>query len=160
MSWQKCKITGKDFEVSSAELAHIQSMSTAFPGFELAIPFPTIHPLEQLRRMYSFTNYYNLHHEKSAFSGKPLLSRYDSTLGTKLCTVDEFWSDQIDNTQFGRDYDFSRPFFEQWKELYRDCYMLPLNNFNAEGSLYVNGTRNVKDCYLCFNALESRVLSL
>ncbi len=153
---QKCRITGKDFEVPEAELLHIKNMSTAFPGFELPLPLPTIHPLEQLRRMFSFTNYHNLHHEKSSFSGKPLISRYDSKLGTKLCTVDEFWSDKIDNLEFGRAYDFSRPFFEQWKELYHDCYMLPLNNFNAEGSLYVNGTRNVKDCYLCFNALESR----
>jgi len=52
---------------------------------------------------------------------------------------------------YGRDYDFDRPFFEQFAELMLDVPRLSLHNRANENSEYCNSTNNLKNCYLCFN---------
>lgn len=152
----KCRITGREFLVSEQEQAHLDKMFQTNPCLKEPLPLPTVHPYEELRRQCAFANYLNLFKSKSALSGRNQLTRHNPELGNKICTVDEFWSDAIDNSQFGRPYCFDRPFFEQWRDLVHDCYLLPLNNFNTEGSSYVNGATNVSNSYLCFNIIESQ----
>ncbi|HQH27069.1 MAG TPA: hypothetical protein PLP17_06705, partial [Oligoflexia bacterium] len=153
---RKCRITGQKFVVSGDESAHLRRMGELNPQLGELLPLPRVHPFEHLRQLLALGNLNYLYRSQSGCSGKPQLSRYNPDYGYKICTLDEFWSERIDNTEFGAGYDFTRPFFEQFDELLRRVYMQPLNLTNAEGSDYVNGANNVRNCYLCFSVAESQ----
>lgn len=150
-----CRITGEEFFVEDAERDLLRRMGTSHYGIGEPLPNPTVHPLECLRRVFSFGNVACLYRGKSIVSGRPQLTRFNPKLGYRIATLEEFWSDQVDNSVFGRDYDFARPFFSQFDELFHAVTLLPLQSANTEGSDYVNGADRVKNCYLCFTILES-----
>lgn len=151
---QICRVTGKPFEVSELEQELLQRAGTLHPMLKESFPLVDIHPLERLRMVFALSSTTSLYNAKSAISGQPQISRFDPALPYKICTYDEFFSDAVDNTLFGRDYDFSRPFFEQWHELTQAVYLCPLNNNNAVNSPYANGAGNVKNCYLVSAAFD------
>jgi hypothetical protein len=153
---QKCRITNKEFTVDERELAHLRRMGELNPLIGESLPVPCVHPFEQLRQVLALGNLQYLYRSKSFLSGTPQLSRYNPASEFKITTLDEFWSDRVDNTSAGRDYDFNRPFFEQFNELLRDSCLQPLNLTNAEGSDFVNGATNVQNCYLCFSVGDSQ----
>ena len=64
-----------------------------------------------------------------------------------------WWSDKWDAADFGKDYDFSKPFFQQFRELRDTVPLSALNNIHASNvnSDYCNMTSYLKNCYLCFN---------
>jgi hypothetical protein len=61
---------------------------------------------------------------------------------------DEWWSDRWNPLDYGRDFDFSRSFFEQMSELINEVPKLAIVNFNSENSDYTNISADNKDCYL------------
>lgn len=65
-----------------------------------------------------------------------------------------WWSDAWDPLDYGRDYDFSRPFFEQFKELWREVPILGLSIDlpTEKSSPYNNHCGHLKNCYLLFHA--------
>ncbi|MEK7608778.1 MAG: hypothetical protein AAB495_04315 [Patescibacteria group bacterium] len=58
--------------------------------------------------------------------------------------------DSWDPMNYGREYDFSRPFFEQISELMHEVPFPSLNNWDAVNSDYCNFTKGNKNCYLVF----------
>jgi hypothetical protein len=70
---------------------------------------------------------------------------------------DDWWSDSWDAMSYGRDFDFSRPFFEQFFEL-RDCVPHPslCTASNSDNCAYVNHTGWSKNCYFTFNTGGNR----
>jgi hypothetical protein len=153
---QICRITGLEFLVSDQELELLHKLPELNSALGLeTLPLPTVHPFEALRRMYVFGALRPLFKGKSVISGQSLLTRYNPDLGTKICSTEEFF-DLIDNTEVGQDYDFSRPFFEQWYEVFRKSVQPPLNKSNCEDSDYVNGALNLSGCYLCFAMWDSK----
>jgi len=69
-----------------------------------------------------------------------------------------WWSDQWDPKSYGRDYDFSKPFFEQWKVLFEAVPLPALHNEYSTmiESDYCNAANNLKNCYLLFGAGENK----
>jgi hypothetical protein len=63
-----------------------------------------------------------------------------------------WWGDGWDATSYGRDFDFSRPFFEQFAELQHDVPRMALLNKNSENSEYTNHSSDNKNVYLTFSA--------
>lgn len=151
-----CAVIGKEFVITYAEQAHIAKFESLHPLLCPGdIPLPTIHPTEFARQLQSYVTLMALFDSESSISGKPLITRYNPQLGYKVCTSEEFWSDQVDNTVVGKEYDFSRPFFEQWNELLHACILQPLVQINCENSLYVDSSSALRNCYLCFGMGES-----
>lgn len=153
---RKCRITGDRFTVSDAEQEHLRRMSEQNLFLKAALPLPTTKPGELARRYFVWGNLLTLFRSKSALSETSMLSRYNPEDGYNVVTIDEFWSDRVDNREFGRPYDFSRPFFEQFSELLRRVYHVPLSTIKCENSEYANGAENLKDCYLVFSGFNSR----
>ena len=120
-----------------------------------SLPLPPVAPCEAVRNLYSYGNLRFLHRDKSAISGRSIISRYDPTDGYRVVSSDEFWSDAIDNREAGRDYDFSQPFFPQFAALLRRVTQLPLSAISCEGSDWTNGSKFARNCYLCFSAIET-----
>lgn len=59
-----------------------------------------------------------------------------------------WWGDQWDPLDYGREYDFSKPFFTQFRELMEKVPFLSLSNSNAINSDYCNVADQSKDSYL------------
>lgn len=69
----------------------------------------------------------------------------------------EWWSESFDARTCARDYDFSRPFFEQFQEL---LLATPLPHLHRDfsrmqNSNYCNAATGLKNCYLCMAADEA-----
>ncbi len=92
-----------------------------------------------------------------------LYARNCNATGTKIYTLippreqmpvyeNRYWaSDKWNPLDYGRDYDFSRPFFEQFRELYNSVpwgVMWSMDNVNSEYSQ----TAFSKNLYLCFDS--------
>ena len=146
-----CTVTGKRFIVTEREQDFLRRIAQLNPQLGIkSLPLPDVHPVAGIRQLALYGNLLNLYRSTSNLSGRPQLSRYNPVSGHKICTTDEFFSDEVDNAEFGRSYDFTRPFFEQWNELMRDCYLQPLTILQSENSDFVNGGHYVKNCYLMF----------
>src|SRR6185295_14940235 len=65
---------------------------------------------------------------------------------------DCWWSDRWDPLSYGRDFDFSRPFFDQFRELQDVVPRLALNNVRHENSEYCNQSTGNKNSYLLFGS--------
>jgi len=65
-----------------------------------------------------------------------------------------WWSDKWDPLEFGRDFDFTRPFFAQFADLIKEVPFCGLTNqaTSLENSEYVNYMTDAKNCYLVFAA--------
>ena len=65
-----------------------------------------------------------------------------------------WWGDDWDSISYGRDFDFTRPFFEQFAELQHDVPRMALLNKRSINSEYTNHSGDNKNVYLsfaCFN---------
>ncbi|MEK7616353.1 MAG: hypothetical protein AAB420_04070 [Patescibacteria group bacterium] len=60
-----------------------------------------------------------------------------------------YWGDGWDTLDFGRDFDFSRPFFEQYKVHRFTVPRITLTNSNSVNSEYTNQASDNKNCYMC-----------
>ena len=99
----------------------------------------------------AFRNERFLYQRKCGFSDENILSLYPPTSPYIVYEQSIWHSDKWDSMDYGRDFDFERPFFEQFHELSLDVPCISLHNNENENSEYCNSTNNLKNCYLCFN---------
>jgi hypothetical protein len=119
---------------------------------KVQVPPPTFcWPCRAQRRM-AFRNERILYKRKSDLSGRDILSMYSLESGVKVYDTDEWLSDAWDPMWYGREVDFSRPFFEQVKELVREVPHKARNVVNGVNSDYTSNITDPKNSYLVFNA--------
>ena len=117
---------------------------------KIGVPPPTLCPDCRLQRRLAFRNERNLYRRKCDFSGKNIISIYHPNSPYKVYDQKIWWSDKWDPMDYGRDYDFNRPFFEQFEELMREVPQISLIQVKCVNSDYCNYTEGNKDCYLVF----------
>lgn len=119
---------------------------------KLRVPPPTFCPRCRFQRRLTWRNERNLYKRKCDAPGheETLISMYAPGSSTIVYDHKYWWSDAWDAMQFGREYDFSRTFFEQFGELVRAVPAPNLININDTGSEYCNFTYETKNCYLNF----------
>ena len=115
---------------------------------QLKIPEPTLCPkCRNIRRM-TWRNDRTFYHDKSALSGKPMISMYPPGTPYTVYLQDEWYGDKWDAMNYAREFDFSRPFFEQFAELQLAVPRMNLDIVNCENSEYCNYCGDEKNCYL------------
>ncbi len=77
---------------------------------------------------------------------------YDPAAGYTIYDQDEWWKDNWDPLSYGREVDFSRPFFQQLDELRRVVPRMSLNSISNENSYYSNYSFRNKNSYLVSTA--------
>lgn len=142
-SCQNCK---NDFTIDAEDFAFYEKMGVQ--------PLKTCR-ICSFKKQALWRNEISLYNDKSALSGKPLVTVYNPKNGFKVVSVDEYRSDEWDPLDFGREYDLSRPFFDQFSELFKDTYKRALHpvlslgpNINSD---YVNFAGACKNAFMCFN---------
>lgn len=86
--------------------------------------------------------------------GKSTVTIYSPNKPYKVYCHDCWWGDGWDFTSYGRDFDFSRPFFEQFSELQHEVPRMALLNKNSVNSEYTNHSGNNKNVYLSFSTFD------
>ncbi len=137
---QSCK---KDFTIESEDFGFYE---------QIKVPPPVWCPKCRLLRRMNWYGYRILYKRKCDFTGEDVITFYHPSLPGKIYKQDIWWGDQWDPKSYGRDYDFSRPFFEQFKELLDDVPKAALHTeyTTMVNSDYCNGASFQKNGYLCF----------
>jgi hypothetical protein len=150
-----CPISGTTFEVTEADLEFLNRFSPVIGGRQYIIPPPTLSPEERKRRRLAFRNERNLYHRKCDLSGKSIISLYSPDKACKVYAKDVWWSDNWDALEYGRNFNFERPFFEQFAELKAEVPRLALvtDPFADQNNCqYINFAGNSKNCYMTFDS--------
>ncbi len=115
-----------------------------------AVPAPKSCPTCRLQRRLCERNTRSLYYRKCDLTGKQIIAQYNPECPFPVYGVDAFMGDGWSGLTYGRDVDFNRPFFHQFKELTAVVPHLAL--FNTPGTLensdYNNCTGYIKNCYL------------
>ncbi len=149
-----CRVSGSIFEVDKSDLAFYERISPRIGGETFALPPPTLCPDERQRRRLASRNERYLYRTRCAISGKSIVSAYSPDKDLKVCERPAWL--ELDNRQFGRDIDFSRPFFEQFAELQHDTYKAAvMQDGEMVNSEYVHSCGWLKNCYLLFDSGKS-----
>lgn len=135
-----CRVSGQKFTITPEDQEFYASMD---------VPWPTLHPFERVRRRLSFApKLSTIYKRKCDATGKDLITYYHPQTPIKLYEREYWFSDEFDPTIYARDYDFSRSFFEQFRELLWDVPKHDSSNIQSEGCEYVILGGNNKNCYL------------
>lgn len=136
-----CEVGGHPFTLSPEDVE-------AYGKFGVE-PLPICFPHQHQWRL-SFRNDRFLHQRKCDLTGKNIISMYPPESPYKVYEREAWFSDQWDPLDYGRPFDFSRPFFEQYAELQRAVPRVALVNVNSTNSDYCNSCVHNKNCYLIF----------
>lgn len=120
---------------------------------KIQVPPPTWCPECRLRRRMAFGNERTFYKRTCRKCGKSTISIYPQNTAFSVYCLNCWRSDAWDGKAYGKNYDFSKPFFEQIRELKRVVPRAALiQQGNMEGSEYTNRASNNKNCYLIFRA--------
>ena len=151
---KKCKHCNSRFEITDKDLEFYKKVSPVFEWKKYQIPTPTLCPDCRQQRRLVWRNERKLYKRTCDATGKPIISMYSPDKPYKVYGQEFWWSDKWDALDYGRDFDFSKWFFEQFKELVRkNPHNALINHYRInENSDYWNFTWNNKNCYLVFEA--------
>ena len=142
----QCKNCNNDFVIDERDRAYYA---------KIKVPEPTWCPACRRIRRWAFVNTFTLYQSTCAKTGVPVLSMYNPKKSPiKACANEPYWSDSWDPYEYGRDFDFNKPFFPQLHEL---SLQLPRQAFDTDSATMVNSDYcnmcgHAKDCYLVFRA--------
>ncbi len=137
----KCRVTGKPFVVNEWEQEFLKKFDA---------PLPALCPEQRHRRRLAHRNERRIYKRNCSLTGEPIISIFSPDKELVVYSQEAWHGDQWDGRDYGKDYDFSRPFFEQFLELQRRVPHMALLNVNGENSEYCNITAGNKNCYLVF----------
>ncbi len=106
-------------------------------------------------RRYAWRNERVFYRRNCDLCGKSTVTIYSPNKDFKVFCPPCFWSDKWNPLDYGQDFDFSRPFFEQFNELQKIVPRIALLNKNSIGSEYTNHSDNNKNCYLSTSIVNS-----
>jgi Txe/YoeB family toxin of Txe-Axe toxin-antitoxin module len=143
---KNCKNCQKDFTIEPDDFGFYE---------KIGVPPPTFCPECRSQRRYAWRNNISLYNRKCDLCKKGVITIYSKESGIIVYCNKCWWSDQWDPKSYGQDYDFSRPFFEQWKELSLKVPHMALINDNNIASVNCEYTQDFafgKNCYMVFVA--------
>lgn len=150
-----CKICHNNFEVTDRELTLLSKVAPKVGSEALAIPVTAICPRCKERERLLFRNERNLYKRTCSKTGRSLVSIYPQTSPYVIYDQSVWWSDEYDPFEYGREFDFSRSFFEQFQELHESVPKVAINNAKSENCAYTNYSAENKNCYLVVGGLGS-----
>lgn len=138
---QNCK---NDFVIESDDFGFYE---------KIKVPPPTFCPDCRSQRRLAWRNDTTLYNRECDLCKKPVVTIYSKESGITIYCNKCWWSDNWDPKNFGVDYDFSKPFFVQFRELMQKVPHMALMNDNNIGSInseYTQDFARAKNCYMAF----------
>lgn len=139
----QCQACRSAFSITPGERTHYQ---------RFAVPDPTLCPACRSQQRLAHRNETMLYADQCDLCKKSIISQYSPDKSLTVYCRDCWWSDRWDPQTYGREFDFNRPFFEQWSEFIRQVPLINLLDMKSENSDYTNCVSNNKNCYLVFTS--------
>jgi hypothetical protein len=140
---KNCQDCKKDFTIRAEDKIFYSQMNS---------PFPNYCPDCRMMHRLVFRNERTFYKRPCDLCKTDMITVYSPESPYTVYCHTCWWSDNWDPKSFGREYDLSRSFFDQYQELQREVPRLSLMAFNNVRSEYTNGSAENKDCYLIFAA--------
>ncbi len=119
----------------------------------IKVPPPTFCPECRLQRRMVWRNEHFLFRKKDIF-GKEIFSMFPPESEVRILDAHEWMKDTWDQYQSSREYDWNRPFFEQFQSLLKEAPLPSRSVINLVNSEYSNNATDIKNCYLVFGATK------
>jgi hypothetical protein len=139
---RQCQNCKKDFTIEPDDFGFYE---------KIKVPAPTFCPGCRIQRRFAWRNERSLYKVKCENCKKDIFSGYPASSTFPIFCQECWFSDAWDPMQYGREYDFSKSFFAQFKELLNTVPRLSLYQIRCVNSPYSNIVRDAKDCYLSFS---------
>jgi len=149
---KNCKQCNKGFEITADDRKFYERVSPVISGKKYSIPEPTLCPDCRSQRRMIWRAELHLFKRKSDLSGKPIISLYPPETKCVVYSHDEWWADNWNPMDYGRDFDFNRPFFEQFADLLKIVPLECLSKRGNENCDFINSASWNKNCYLIAGA--------
>ena len=143
---RQCQNCKQGFTIEPADFAFYKGMK---------VPPPTWCPPCRMARRLSFRNERVLYSRVCDLCGKRVISMYSPEAPFPVYCTECWWGDRWDASSFGRTYNFSRPFFEQFRNLFATVPRPALMAFMNVNSPYANFIYKSKNSYLSSSVIES-----
>ncbi len=137
---QNCK---QDFTIESDDFSFYE---------KIKVPPPTFCDRCRLQRRLVWMKGLDLFKRKCDLCGEMKFSMYHPDAPYVVYCDRCWWSDEWDPRDYGVEYDSTRPFFEQWNELFHKTPILGLSVDKTTGELspFTNHVGHAKNCYLIY----------
>ena len=106
-----------------------------------------------MQQRLAFRNEFNYYKRDCDLCHKSTISIYSEDKPYKVYCSACWWSDDYDPLEYGVDYDFDKPFFDQVFELSKRVPKLAIQNSRSENSEYTNFSSENKNCYVVVGGL-------
>ena len=141
METKSCQFCKKNFTLGADDFAFFE---------KLQVPPPTWCTECRLIRRLSWRNERSLYKRKCGLCVADIIAMYSPDGPFQVYCPPCFYSDKWDPTTYGREYDFSRPFFVQLQELQHAIPHIALLQGTMVNSPWCNYELEDKNCYLNF----------
>ena len=141
METKKCQNCKKDFVIEQEDFNFYE---------KIKVPPPTFCPECRMQRRMLWRNLRNLYKSNCCVPKhkENIISVYSADKPLVVYDQKYWWGDGWDPIEYGKEYDFSRPFFEQFSELLHSIPIPNISNLNSSNTDYANMTIDSKDIYL------------
>lgn len=147
-----CRQCQTTFDITELDADFLVKLAPTLGEKRFSLPFPTLCPTCRKVRRYAWRNEKKLYKRKCDATGKEIISLFSPLAPCPVYESKYWYSDAWDAHAYGRDFDFSKGFFEQWHELKKRVPMPGKAISKAmENSEYSDNCSNMKNCYLVFN---------
>lgn len=119
---------------------------------KIKVPSPTFCWKCRFARRLAWRNERSLYKRTCDLCKENIISMYKPNTIFPVYCHDCWWGDKWDATEYGKDYDFSKSFFEQFKSLQEIVPKPALYESANTNSEYCNHTAHMKDSYLIFGS--------
>lgn len=148
-----CAQCSAAFEILDEDLQMLKEISPKIGNTVYDLPPPTLCPQCRYQRRLCWRGERTLYHRSCDATQKKIISNYSTDKPFPVFDKAYWFGDDWDRMEYGRDFDFSKPFFDQFKELQGVIPRFVLQQQQEmENSDYCNFASNCKDCYLIFDS--------
>jgi len=121
---------------------------------KMKVPAPTWCPECRFVRRFLWRNERSLYRRKCDLCHKDILSAYDPRESWNVYCYTCWWGDGWDPLAYGKEYDFKKPFFEQFIDLLHRVPITNLWGFDNVNCEYANHIGHSKNCYFSFSIVR------
>lgn len=148
METKECSACQQVFNITADDMRYYE---------KFAVPAPSLCVNCRAQRRMLHFNQTHLFKSTCAATGESIITHFPSDVAFPVFSQKHWYGDTFDAAVFGREVDFSRSFFEQYKEL-SDAVARPAlftDYLRDENCAYTNFAGRNKNCYLIFDSDEN-----
>jgi len=147
---QKCRHCSRLFEITEEDLQFYDKISPVFAKQKYPVPSPTLCPECRQQRRLTWRNEQSFYSRACDLCKKPVISTYSLENRFPIYCNKCWWGDSWDPKKYAREFDFSKPFFEQFYAFRQEVPQLAIMNDDGIGSencAYCQDYAFGKNCY-------------